>query len=179
MSRVAKRSKSLDVEKIAEDRASFVLALEDKCHSSEGVELIHSLRISGMLALPSLEIVSIEPVAVYHPHPECAASLEPVRQMVGTRIGPGFRKRVIELMGQTRGCTHFMTLIMDLGAAHTLSVFLRMREKSEFTPEKKADGSWIREGLAIEPRLENACVALQTSSPIIQRAKKLANDNQQ
>jgi DUF2889 family protein len=172
MSRRAKRSKSLEVEPIDADRVKFVLTLEDKGHSSEGEEIIHSLQITGTVAVPSLEILTIEPRAVRHPYSQCAASLEPVREMVGTRIGPGFRARVIELMGRTKGCTHFMSLVMDLGAAHTLTTFLRMRERVPYAARNLPDGEWMRVGLEIEPRLENACIALQSTSPIIQGARK-------
>lgn len=172
----ARRSKSLDVEILGDAKARFILTLEDRSQAPDGGELIHALEIEGTLSLPELEIVAIEPRAVHHPYPQCAASLEPVRQMVGTRIGQGFRSRVLELMGRDRGCTHFMTLMLDLGAAHTLTTFLRMRETATYASRNDPDSEWLKAGLAIEPRLENACVALRSDSPVIHQAKARNGD---
>lgn len=170
ISRTAKRSKSLEVELVDEMRAQFRLTLEDKSSAPDGEELIHSLEILGELSLPQLEILSIEPRALRQPYAQCGASVAPVRALVGTRIGPGFRARVLEVMGRVRGCTHFTTLVLDLAASHTLSVFLRMREKVPYAAGNLASGEWIGVGLEIEPRLENACIALQTDSPVIRNA---------
>lgn len=168
----ARRTKSLDIEQVSPELISFHLGLEDLGFTPEGEEVIHALVIDGTLSLPALEIMSIEPRAVHHPYPECAPSLEPVRQMIGTRIGAGFRARVVEVMGREKGCTHFMTLLMDLSAAHTLSVFLRMRRTARYSDRDKTGGGWMEAGLRVEPRLENACVALRSDSPVMKRVRR-------
>lgn len=170
--RRARRTKSLDVEPIGDDRLRFRLELDDRSLSPEGDELIHSLAIEGELSLPDLVIRAIEPFAYHQPYPECGASLEPVRRLVGTRIGPGFRDTVLRTMGRTRGCTHFLTLALDLAGAHTLSVFLRMRERVPFATRHDPDGAWMQVGLEVEPRLENACTALRSESPVMRQAKR-------
>ena len=170
--RTARRTKSLEVEPIDDTRFRFRLSLEDKSFTDDGEELIHSLRIDGELSIPDLVVLSIEPVAIHHPYAECGASLAPFRALIGARIGTGFRAAVLEAMGRERGCTHFMTLALDLGAAHTLSTFLRMSAKASYSQRNSSDGEWMRAGLAIEPRLENACVALRTGMPVIENARK-------
>lgn len=167
MARTAKRTKSLDVGLIDPGRAWFKLELEDRATSPGADELIHKLEIEGELSLPQLEILSIEPRTLHQPYPECGASLEPVRQMAGTRIGPGFRARVLELMGRQLGCTHYLTLMLDLGAAHTLSLFLRMRERALYSERNEPGSAWLRAGLAIEPKLQGACIALRAGSAAI------------
>jgi hypothetical protein len=169
--RTAKRSKSLEVEPLDGGLLAFRLRLDDTSQSPEGPELIHSLGLDGVLSLPELEIKSITATAYKHPYPECAASIAPVQQLVGARIGPGFRDRVLTAMGRTRGCTHFLTLALDLAAAHTLSVFLRMRSQVPFEARDGITDAWMRKGLEIEPRLENACIALRSESGVIRRAK--------
>jgi DUF2889 family protein len=148
MSRRAKRSKSLEVEPIDADRVKFVLTLEDKGHSSEGEEIIHSLQITGTVAVPSLEILTIEPRAVRHPYSQCAASLEPVREMVGTRIGPGFRARVIELMGRTKGCTFHEPRDGSRCRAHADDVLAHAREGAVRGPQssrRRVDAGRLRD----------------------------------
>lgn len=170
--RTARRTKSLEVAPIDETKFRFSLALEDKSFTDDGEDLIHSLRIDGEMSIPDLVVLSIEPVVIHHPYPECGASLAPFRALVGAKIGTGFRARVLEAMGRERGCTHFMTLALDLGAAHTLSTFLRMSAKASYSQRHSSDGEWMRAGLAIEPRLENACVALRSGMPAIENARK-------
>jgi len=170
--RRASRTKSLDVEPLGGSLLWFRLALDDRHFGPEGEERIHSLAIDGVLSLPDLVIRAIRPVSNLQPYAECAASLEPVRRLAGRSIGPGFRQAVIDAMGRTRGCTHFMSLALDLAAAHTLSVFLRMRARVPFDSRHAAGDPWMQGGLEIEPRLENACIALQSSSPVIRRAKE-------
>lgn len=174
--RTARRKKWLEVEPIDATRARFLLGLEDTSPSDTGVETIHALEIAGVLSIPGLEILEIEPRAILHPYPECAVSLDPVRQMVGARIGAGFRARVLDVMGRTRGCTHFMSLMLDLTAAHTLTTFLRMRERAEYETRKAPDDDWTRTGLALVPELENACIALRADSPVIRNARRPLTD---
>jgi len=170
--RTARRKKWLEVEPIDPTRFRFLMGLEDTSSSEEGVEVIHTLEIKGVLSIPDLEILEIEPRAIFHPYPECGASLEPVRQMVGAKIGRGFRARVLDLMGRTRGCTHFMSLMLDLTAAHTLTTFLRMRERASYARRSDPANEWLRVGLELVPELENACIALNEDSPVIQSARR-------
>ena len=171
-SRTAERVKKLRIEPVDDSLIRFHASLDDVSHHDNGDEVIHSLAIEGTISLPDLVIRTIEPLANHHPYLECAPSLDPVRSLVGLRIGPGFRAHVLNTMGGTKGCTHFLTLVLDLAASHTLSVFLRMRSKVRFDTRNDPDGAWIGTGLEIEPRLENACIALTSDSRVIKFAKQ-------
>jgi DUF2889 family protein len=170
-SRTAQRTKTLDIEPIDDRLVRFRATLDDRSFSAEGEEVIHSLAIEGEISLPDLVIRSIEPHAYHQPYPECGASLQPVRGLVGIRIGPGFRDTVLKAMGRTLGCTHFLTLALDLGAAHTLSLYLRMRAHVPRKDPNGRDDEWMKTGLSIEPHLENACIALRSESRLIKGAK--------
>ena len=52
------------------------------------------------------------------PFPECQPAADPMRGMVGIRIGPGWRKAIDEAMSGVRGCTHLREL---LGAMATVA----------------------------------------------------------
>ncbi len=172
--RTAERVKRLSIEAVDDHMVRFKASLDDTCLNPDGKEVIHSLAIEGTISLPELEILSITPTANKQPYRECGASLDPVRQLVGLRIGTGFRAQVMELLGKTKGCTHFLTLALDIAAAHTLTIFLRMRDEVAFEGRDAPDGTWIRMGLKIEPRLENACIALTSDSRVIVNAKRFA-----
>ena len=165
------RVKKLRVEPVDSGLVRFFASLEDVHAGPKGPELIHSLSIEGTISLPDLEILSIEPRVNYQPFPQCSASVEPVRKLVGVRINAGFREAVLTTMGRTRGCTHFLALAMDVAASHTLTLFLRMRGAVPFEGRGFPEGAWIGTGLGFEPRLENACVGLRSESPVIVNAK--------
>ena len=169
--RCAERTKKLRIEPVDASLLRFFASLEDISHDGAGVEVIHSLAIEGTISLPDLVIRSIEPRAHYQPFRECGKSLDPVRGLVGVRIGPGFRAHVRGTLGRTQGCTHFLSLVLDLAASHTLSLFLRMRARVPFEGRNGPDGAWIGTGLAIEPLLENACIAFTSDSPVIAKAR--------
>lgn len=174
LSRAAERTKKLNISPAGENLVSFHVSLEDRTEDGAGGEVIHSLAIDGTLSLPDLVIRSAEPTAIQHPYHECSASLDPVRKLVGIAIGPGYRTRVQQIMGGTKGCTHFLTLALDLAASHTLTLFLRMREEEQFINRNVQGNKWIRVGLAAEPRLENACIALTSESRMVKEAKEWA-----
>jgi len=164
--RTAGRTKTLDVEPLDDTSFRFRLTLEDRSNLDGDEDRIHSLLIEGVLTVPDLVIQSIEAVAIRQPYPECVVSLAPVKLLAGAKIGPGFRNRVLEVMGKTKGCTHFLTLALDLAAAHTLTTFLRMYQTADYKMRDKG-GNWMKAGLQVEPRLENACVALQSGGRIM------------
>jgi hypothetical protein len=170
--RTAERVKRLRIEPVDDTLVRFHASLDDVSHGAEGVETIHSISIAGTISLPDLVIRSAEAHTDYQPWDECKRSLAPVRALVGAHIGPGFRAHVLEAMGRTRGCTHYLSLALDLAASHTLSLFLRMRSKHAFEGRSEPDGAWIGEGLKLEPRLENACIAMTSDSQVIRRAKR-------
>jgi hypothetical protein len=167
----AERIKKLKIEPINDKLFRFIASLEDISYCDTGQEFIHKLSIDGTISLPDLVIQTAEPFASHQPYPQCSASLDPVRRLVGLTIGPGFRARVQNIMGRTSGCTHFTSLALDLAGAHTLTLFLRMRQQVSFDTRNGPEGAWTRVGLSIEPKLENACIALTTESPVIKRAK--------
>ena len=171
LARSAERTKKLKIVPVRDNLVRFQASLEDRSSDAEGGELIHALTLAGTISLPDLVIRSIEATVDRQPFPECGASLAPVQQLLGRSIAAGFRAHVLEIMGRTRGCTHFMTLALDLAAAHTLTVFLRMRARVPYEDRNRPDGVWIGTGLKVEPRLENACVALSADSPVVKTAK--------
>ncbi len=171
------RVKRLSVRRLDAATVRFRASLDDTYHATGGDEVIHSLGIEGTISLPDLVILTIAPFVNKQPYPECGQSLAPVHQLAGIRIGPGFRSRIIELMGHTKGCTHFLSLALDVAASHTLTVFLRMREKAIYADRESPDGAWLGTGMKIEPHLENACIALTSDSRPVVMARRFVEKN--
>lgn len=167
---LAERDQKLRIEPVDEHLVRFISTLTDTFRTAEGNDLIHSLKLEGTLSLPDLVIQSIHASAQEQPFESCAASVEPMQRLAGLKIGPGFRNRVIELIGGTRGCSHFLTMALDLAASHTLATYLQMESRAPRRALGVNDGRWIAVGLDIEPRLENACIGLQADAPMMQLA---------
>ncbi len=167
----ADREQRLRIEPIDESRVRFVSTLTDTFRTPHGDDLIHALKLEGILSLPDLVIQSIRASSSEQPFESCAGSLAPMEKLAGLRIGPGYRNRVMELIGGTRGCSHFLTMALDLAGSHTLATYLQMESRVPRRAAGVQDGRWIAVGLDIEPRLENACIGLRSESPMMQAAQ--------
>jgi hypothetical protein len=170
--RTARREKFVDVLPLSDDAVRLVAVLRDTSVATDDptdVELIHDLRIDATVSVPDLVITEISGHAEHQPYDQCAFTAAPVARLRGLSLSRGYRRQVLEIMGGTKGCSHFLTLALDLSAAHVLSIYLRMRSTVESTPANRADGTWARAGLRVSPSLMNACYALAEDSPVQRR----------
>lgn len=176
--RTARRQKDIEVIPVSESEMRLVATLRDTSTAAadpDDVELIHDLRIDATVSVPDLEILEINAHAYHQPYDMCALTAAPVARLRGARLSRGYRRRVMEIMGGTRGCSHFLTLALDLAASNVLAIYLQMRAQVENTPQNRADGTWAGTGLLTSPSLMNACLALAEDSPV--QAKALARNN--
>jgi hypothetical protein len=136
----------------------------------DDVELIHELRIDATITVQDLVITEIVAHAEQQPYDRCAHTAAPVSGLVGLSLRRGYRRAVMDTLGGTLGCSHFLTLALDLSAANILSIYLRMRAMVPHTEQNRTDGTWAAAGLVVEPGLMNACMALAEDSPVQERA---------
>lgn len=75
---------------------------------------IHQMVVDLVIAYPSLEIIDAQVVMEITPHHGCT-SIEPAYgQLVGISIARGFTRKVRELFGGPRGCTHVGALLQAM-----------------------------------------------------------------
>ena len=173
--RGARREKSLDVVAATGDELWLVARLRDTSTAlddPDDVELIHDLRIEATISVPDLVIREISAHADHQPYDQCAHTAAPVAKLAGVSLRQGYRRAVLDALGGTLGCTHFLTLALDLSATNVLSIYLRMRNLVPNTDTTRADGTWAAAGLRVEPGLVNACFALSEDSPVQDLAEK-------
>jgi hypothetical protein len=171
--RAARREKTLDVLPVSDTELRLIARLRDTSTALDDpgdVELIHELRIEATVTLPDLVIREIVAHADQQPYAQCAHTAAPVAGLVGVSLRRGYRRAVMDTLGGTLGCSHFLTLALDLSAANVLSIYLRMRTLATHTKENRADGTWAGAALQVEPGLINACMALTEDSPVQRRA---------
>jgi hypothetical protein len=64
------------------------------------------------------------------PFGECQQGNDPMQQMVGARLGPGWRQAIEKALGGVRGCTHLRELLFNMATAAYQTVFpWRERER--------------------------------------------------
>ena len=167
------RAKTLSTRRVAPDRFSFESRLEDVSSATgpggDRREVVHRIAIRGFVLVPDLVLDGVTAAQDVMPYVQCPATATVVAQLNGLRIGPGYRRAVLDLMGGTAGCTHFLTLALELAQLHTLVLHQQIREAEPRV--ERHDPAWMRAGLALEPRLVGACATLQADSPVITAAR--------
>ncbi|MCW2943578.1 MAG: hypothetical protein JWR24_295 [Actinoallomurus sp.] len=173
--RRARREKSLDVVPLSDSALWFEARLRDsgtELVDQRNVDVIHALRLEGLITLPDLVIRAVRGHADVQPYDHCALSLAPIQKLAGLSLTRGYRREVLAVMGGTLGCSHFLTLALELSGANILSVYLRMRPHVAYTVDARKDGSWTDVALQVAPQLEGACLGLASDSPVIAKVRR-------
>lgn len=87
---------------------------------------VHHMQLSIELRFPELEIVAATSAFESHPQELCPSITQHYENLVGLSIGRGFTKRVGELFGGPRGCTH-VTALINAMAPVAMQCFWSMR----------------------------------------------------
>lgn len=164
--RGVRREKTLEVTPLDEATLQLTATLRDTSAADDGVDIIHHLVIEALVDLPGLVLSRIEGRAIAQPYQECSLTAAAVGKLTGLNLARGYRREVIGILGGTRGCSHFLTLALDLAAANVLSTYLQMRDLMPNTVENRESGRWMSAGLKVSPGLMNACYALRSDSPV-------------
>jgi Protein of unknown function (DUF2889) len=96
------------------------------------------------------------------PFPECQQGNDPMQQMVGATLGPGWRQAIEKALGGVRGCTHLRELLFNMATAAYQTVF-PWREA-----ERQKAGN--PDGKASQPPYHlGRCIAWDTQGPVTAR----------
>lgn len=110
----------------------------------------------------SLTIRAIATAMDSTPFGECQQGNDPMQQMVGARLGPGWRQAIEKALGGVRGCTHLRELLFNMATAAYQTVF-PWRER-----ERRMAGVAAAE--ATEPPYHlGRCIAWDPDGPVTQR----------
>jgi len=82
----------------------------------EAGEPIHDMWIR-LTVNNELIIQAIEVAMDSHPHPECPEVIPPMDQLIGARLGKGWRKTIELHLGDIKGCTHLRELLASMATA--------------------------------------------------------------
>lgn len=104
----------------------------------------------------SLEIVDVEAVTDAHPYPTCPEITPDYRKLIGSRLRPGWNRKVREMLGDVRGCTHQTRLLQELAVVAVQTVVtLLMREGRSGDTDRR-------------PPQIDTCHALRSDGPVVE-----------
>ncbi len=101
---VFSRHKSSVVEVLDTENLKVMSTLSDTRH-----EMIMKVYIS----YPNLVIKDIDAQMIRMPDDECTPAQENIKKIIGLEIGPGFKKNVLQRIGDKYGCTHLTDMVLE------------------------------------------------------------------
>ena len=153
-----------DIEAHMTDRKSYSFPSDERGEVVAGTP-VHDMWLRVTLD-DGFHIVAIEAVTDASPYRLCPKITPNFQRLVGMRIGPGFNRKVKELLGGVEGCTHLVELMGPLATTAFQTIFsAKYREQRERA--KESGGAPARPHK--RPRLIDTCHALASDSPVTKR----------
>lgn len=122
---------------------------------------IHGMKIR-ITVDDGMTIRDIATAMDFTPFGECQQGVDPMRQMIGVRLGPGWRQAIEKALGGTRGCTHLRELLFNMATAAYQTVFPYRERERRLAGEKSEQRS--------EPPYHvGRCIAWDSNGAVVQR----------
>lgn len=103
-----------DIDAEISDTKDYDFALHS--HVRPAAEPIHRMLLR-LTVDDDLTIHEVFSTTVHSPFPDCVHANDPMKLMVGARIGPGWRAEIDKRMGGVKGCTHLRDLLFSAATA--------------------------------------------------------------
>jgi hypothetical protein len=111
------------------------------------------------------EAMTIRAIATsmdHTPFPECAQGNDPMQQMVGVQLGPGWRQAIERALGGVRGCTHLRELLFNMATAAYQTVYPYREHQRRQAGEQAA-------AVTTPPYHVGRCIAWDFNGPVVAR----------
>jgi hypothetical protein len=146
-----------DVEGHLVDTKTYAFSNRDRGEITPGTAL-HEMWIRLTLD-DKLTVKAVEAVTDAGPFSICGDIAPSFRKLEGLTIGPGWQKRVKELLGGTAGCTHIVELLGPVATTAFQTMYSRReRERREKQGTEKPRA---------RPRLIDSCHAFAADGPVV------------
>lgn len=145
-----------DIEATLEDTKTYSFANQDRGGIAAG-EPIHRMHLRLTIS-DDLEVRAAEAATEAGPFDLCGAITPKFTSLIGLRIGPGWRKAVLDRMGGVKGCTHLTELLLGPLTATAMQTLASARTRRQ---EASADGR--------PPPILDTCHALARTSDVVRR----------
>jgi hypothetical protein len=118
---------------VDDGRLVFTAVLRDRWidgaadQESRREEEIHGYEVRLVAEPPDLTVVSVHVRPRFLPFPECPAAAGAAQRLVGLRLTRGFRPAATEILGGVEGCTHLLTLVLNIWNHQVVSQYMLTR----------------------------------------------------
>src|SRR5476651_905217 len=153
-----------DIEGHMTDRKTYSFPSDERGEVTAGTP-IHDMWLRVTLD-DGFHIRAIEAVTDGSPFSLCPQITPNFQRLVGLRLGPGFTRKIKELLGGVEGCTHLVELMGPLATTAFQTIFsAKSRERRE-----RANGDATpADQPPKRPRLIDTCHAFASDSPVTKR----------
>lgn len=142
-----------DIEGRLTDTKTYSFENHDRGGISAG-EPIHDMLIRLTLT-GDMVVTAAEASTESSPFSMCGDVTQAFSQLVGLKVGPGWRRAVAEAMGGVHGCTHLRDLVMGPMAVTAFqTIFPARKKRGEPGPGKKSP-------------LIDTCYAFRSTGPVV------------
>ena len=148
-----------DIEGHLLDTKPFDFANKDRGGTIKAGEALHGMHVRITIDMEMI-IQDAEAIIDDAPYNYCKSVAGVFKQLVGVKIGPGWRKQVRSIMGGTKGCTHLTELLNPMATTAYQSMVserIKQREQQPASEQRK-----------ISPALINSCHSHAVDSPVMQ-----------
>ncbi|MDP3607327.1 MAG: DUF2889 domain-containing protein, partial [Polaromonas sp.] len=149
-----------DIEAEMTDTKTYALDRSERGEMPPGTP-IHGMAIRATVD-DQMTIREISTAMDHTPFGECRAGVDPMQQMVGVTMGPGWRQAIEKALGGTRGCTHLRELLFNMATAayQTVPVYRERLRRQAGEPEAAN---------AAPPYHLGKCLAWDLNGAVVQR----------
>lgn len=103
-----------DIEAHLVDTKTYIHLRRDGGRERQPGEPVHDMWLRLTIDL-EMKVHDAEASTDEGPYPHCGAVAPNFKALIGVIIGPGWRRKTLELLGGTKGCTHLVELLGPLG----------------------------------------------------------------
>ena len=149
-----------DLEAEMTDTKTYTLERSERGAMPPGTPL-HGMAIRATVD-DNMTIREIVSSSDHTPFSECQQGTDPMQQMVGATMGPGWRQAIERALGGTRGCTHLRELLFNMATAayQTIPVYRDHLRRQAGIPESENAGP---------PYHLGKCIAWDFDGPLVAR----------
>jgi len=149
-----------DIEAQLSDTKTYALDRSERGHMPPGSP-IHGMAIRVTVD-DTLTIRHIATAMDHTPFDECQGGNDPMQQMVGVTLGPGWRQAIERALGGIRGCTHLRELLFNMATAayQTIPGYRERLRRESGEPATQGD---------LPPYHLGKCLAWDFNGPVVAR----------
>ena len=149
-----------DIEAEMRDTKTYALERTEKGVMPPGTP-VHDMAIRATVD-DTLTIREIATSMDHTPFGECQQGNDPMQQMLGVTMGPGWRQAIERALGGIKGCTHLRELLFNMATAayQTIPHYRERLRRQAGTPSPESDQP---------PYHLGRCIAWDFDGPVVQR----------